>query len=137
MKMINRLVEPSGGRILVDGSNVLEQAPVDLRRGIDKAARVAFFYKCAYQRIGVLRCCHWGHGINIDRKVGISALQRIIYVGCKRGDPTAARQEAANKRQSEWRLDFRQQRVANFQDFVERRAMGSFIHWHTPSERMR
>ena len=34
MKMINRLVEPSGGTILVDGSNVLEQDPVELRRGI-------------------------------------------------------------------------------------------------------
>ena len=34
MKMINRLVEPSGGAILVDGSNVLEQDPVELRRGI-------------------------------------------------------------------------------------------------------
>jgi osmoprotectant transport system ATP-binding protein len=34
MKMINRLVEPSGGTILVDGRNVLEQDPVELRRGI-------------------------------------------------------------------------------------------------------
>jgi osmoprotectant transport system ATP-binding protein len=34
MKMINRLVEPSGGAILVDGRNVLDQDPVELRRGI-------------------------------------------------------------------------------------------------------
>jgi osmoprotectant transport system ATP-binding protein len=34
MKMINRLVEPSGGTILVDGSNVLRQDPASLRRGI-------------------------------------------------------------------------------------------------------
>ncbi|MDQ4145984.1 MAG: betaine/proline/choline family ABC transporter ATP-binding protein [Actinomycetota bacterium] len=34
MKMINRLVEPSAGEIYVDGSNVLTQDPVHLRRGI-------------------------------------------------------------------------------------------------------
>jgi osmoprotectant transport system ATP-binding protein len=34
MKMINRLIEPTGGRILVDGSDVLQQDPVELRRGI-------------------------------------------------------------------------------------------------------
>ena len=34
MKMINRLIEPSSGEILVDGTNVLKQDPVRLRRGI-------------------------------------------------------------------------------------------------------
>ncbi|MCA1727151.1 MAG: ATP-binding cassette domain-containing protein, partial [Actinobacteria bacterium] len=34
MKMINRLVEPTGGEIVVDGTNVLKQDPVKLRRGI-------------------------------------------------------------------------------------------------------
>ena len=34
MKMINRLVEPSSGEILVGGRNVMEQDPVQLRRGI-------------------------------------------------------------------------------------------------------
>ncbi|MDQ3985017.1 MAG: betaine/proline/choline family ABC transporter ATP-binding protein [Actinomycetota bacterium] len=34
MKMINRLIEPSAGRILVDGSDVLKQNPVELRRNI-------------------------------------------------------------------------------------------------------
>jgi osmoprotectant transport system ATP-binding protein len=34
MKMINRLIEPSGGTIVVDGRNVAEQDPVELRRGI-------------------------------------------------------------------------------------------------------
>ncbi len=32
MKMINRLIEPSGGRIEVGGTDVLEQDPVELRR---------------------------------------------------------------------------------------------------------
>jgi osmoprotectant transport system ATP-binding protein len=34
MKMINRLIEPTSGEIRVDGKNVLEQDPVELRRGI-------------------------------------------------------------------------------------------------------
>ena len=34
MKMINRLVEPTSGRIFVDGTNVLDQDAVRLRRGI-------------------------------------------------------------------------------------------------------
>lgn len=34
LKMVNRLVEPSGGKIFVDGQNVLYQDPVELRRNI-------------------------------------------------------------------------------------------------------
>ena len=34
LKMINRLIEPTGGRIEVDGRNVMEQDPVELRRSI-------------------------------------------------------------------------------------------------------
>ncbi len=34
MRMINRLVEPSGGRILVDGRDVSQVDPVELRRSI-------------------------------------------------------------------------------------------------------
>jgi len=34
MKMINRLIEPTGGTILVDGTDVMRQDPVHLRRGI-------------------------------------------------------------------------------------------------------
>ena len=34
MRMINRLIEPTSGEILVDGENVLEQDAVELRRGI-------------------------------------------------------------------------------------------------------
>jgi osmoprotectant transport system ATP-binding protein len=34
MKMINRLIEPSGGSIHVDGDDVMEQDPVKLRRNI-------------------------------------------------------------------------------------------------------
>ncbi|HEY6427581.1 MAG TPA: ABC transporter ATP-binding protein [Acidimicrobiales bacterium] len=34
LRMINRLIEPSGGRILIDGTDVLKMKPVELRRGI-------------------------------------------------------------------------------------------------------
>jgi osmoprotectant transport system ATP-binding protein len=34
MKMINRLIEPTSGEILVDGQNVSDQDPVQLRRGM-------------------------------------------------------------------------------------------------------
>ncbi|MFT0860464.1 ABC transporter ATP-binding protein [Ancylobacter sp. G4_0304] len=34
MKMINRLIEPSGGRIFIDGKDVTEVNPVELRRSI-------------------------------------------------------------------------------------------------------
>ena len=34
MKMINRLIEPSEGKIFVEGTNVLEADPVELRRKI-------------------------------------------------------------------------------------------------------
>jgi osmoprotectant transport system ATP-binding protein len=34
LRMINRLIEPSSGRILIDGTNVLELDPVRLRRSI-------------------------------------------------------------------------------------------------------
>jgi osmoprotectant transport system ATP-binding protein len=34
MRMINRLIEPTSGEILVDGQSVMRQDPVELRRGI-------------------------------------------------------------------------------------------------------
>lgn len=34
MKMVNRLIEPTGGRILIDGRDVTHVDPVELRRGI-------------------------------------------------------------------------------------------------------
>ena len=34
MKMINRLIEPTSGEILVDGQDVMKQDPVQLRRGM-------------------------------------------------------------------------------------------------------
>jgi osmoprotectant transport system ATP-binding protein len=34
LKMINRLIEPTGGEIFINGKNIFEQSPEELRRGI-------------------------------------------------------------------------------------------------------
>ena len=34
LKMLNRLIEPTGGSIFINGKNILEQPPEELRRGI-------------------------------------------------------------------------------------------------------
>ena len=34
LKMVNRLIEPTGGRILVDGRDIAQEDPTELRRGI-------------------------------------------------------------------------------------------------------
>src|SRR5690554_6544884 len=34
MKMINRLIEPTGGEILIDGKNIMDINPIELRRNI-------------------------------------------------------------------------------------------------------
>jgi len=39
LKMINRLVEPTGGRVLVDGTDVMETDPIALRRRIGYAVQ--------------------------------------------------------------------------------------------------
>jgi len=37
MKMVNRLIEPTAGRILIDGQDIMAQDPIDLRRRIGYA----------------------------------------------------------------------------------------------------
>jgi osmoprotectant transport system ATP-binding protein len=37
MKMVNRLIEPTGGRIRIGGTDIMEQDPIELRRGIGYA----------------------------------------------------------------------------------------------------
>jgi osmoprotectant transport system ATP-binding protein len=37
LKMVNRLIEPTSGHILIDGSDIMEQGPIQLRRGIGYA----------------------------------------------------------------------------------------------------
>jgi len=37
LKMVNRLIEPTGGRILIDGDDIMERDPIALRRGVGYA----------------------------------------------------------------------------------------------------
>ena len=37
MKMVNRLIEPTGGRILIDGQDIIAQNPIEIRRRIGYA----------------------------------------------------------------------------------------------------
>jgi len=37
LKMVNRLIEPTSGHILIDGTDIMEQDPIQLRRGIGYA----------------------------------------------------------------------------------------------------
>jgi osmoprotectant transport system ATP-binding protein len=37
LKMVNRLIEPTSGRILIDEADIMEQDPIELRRGIGYA----------------------------------------------------------------------------------------------------
>ena len=37
LKMINRLIDPTAGRILVNGTDIMRQDPIALRRGIGYA----------------------------------------------------------------------------------------------------
>ncbi len=37
MKMVNRLIEPTSGRILIEGTDIMERDPIELRRGIGYA----------------------------------------------------------------------------------------------------
>ena len=34
LKMINRIIEPSSGKIIIEGKNILEQDPIEVRRSI-------------------------------------------------------------------------------------------------------
>ena len=62
LKMINRLVEATSGRILVDNRNIFEQDPVELRRSIGYVFQgIGLFpHLTVYENIGlVLRLLGW------------------------------------------------------------------------------
>ena len=58
LKMINRLVDPTEGEILVDGKNIAEANPVDLRRQIGYVI----------QQIGLFPNMTIEQNIEVDRK---------------------------------------------------------------------
>jgi len=71
LKLINRLHEPTAGRILVDGQDVLDQDPVQLRRGIGYAFQgVGLFphYSVAENIAVVPRLLRWSKQ-DIERRI--------------------------------------------------------------------
>jgi osmoprotectant transport system ATP-binding protein len=72
MKLINRLIEPSGGQILIDGSDVRDRDVIELRRGIGYVIQKGglFPHMTVTRNVGLL--CElegWEQG-DIDRRVG-------------------------------------------------------------------
>ncbi len=65
MKMVNRLIEPTDGRILVGGEDVMEKDPIDLRRNVGYAIQhIGLFpHMTVGQNIGVVpRLLRWSEG---------------------------------------------------------------------------
>ena len=81
MKMVNRLVEPSSGCIRIDGTDIMEQDPVALRRGIGYAIQhIGLFpHMTVADNIAVVpRMLRWETGRTdgrIDELLGLVGLE--------------------------------------------------------------
>ena len=84
MKMINRLVEPTSGSILVDGKDVMRQDPVRLRRGIGYVVQTFGLmpHRTVAQNIGTVPKLVGWDGARIAKRVdelaGILELDRDL-----------------------------------------------------------
>jgi osmoprotectant transport system ATP-binding protein len=71
LRMINRLIEPTSGRILIDGENVLTKDPVTMRRGIGYVIQQGglFPHRRVFDNVAVVpRLLGWESG-RVDRRV--------------------------------------------------------------------
>jgi osmoprotectant transport system ATP-binding protein len=71
LRMINRLIEPTSGRILIDGENVLEKNPVTMRRGIGYVIQQGglFPHRRVFDNVAVVpRLLGW-EASRVDRRV--------------------------------------------------------------------
>ena len=71
LRMINRLIEPTSGRILIDGENVLTKDPVTMRRGIGYVIQQGglFPHRRVFDNVAVVpRLLGW-ESDRIDRRV--------------------------------------------------------------------
>ena len=71
MKMVNRLIEPTAGRILVEGRDIMERNPIELRRNIGYAIQhIGLFpHMTVAENIGVVpRLLGWGRS-QVDERV--------------------------------------------------------------------
>jgi len=62
LRMINRLIEPTSGRILINGENVLDQNPVHMRRGIGYVIQQGglFPHRRIFDNVATVRGCSAG-----------------------------------------------------------------------------
>ncbi|MDQ6661584.1 MAG: ATP-binding cassette domain-containing protein [Chloroflexota bacterium] len=67
LRMVNRLIEPTSGRILVDGKNILEENPITLRRGIGYVI----------QQVGLFPHMNIAENIRITAEIAGWSKQRI------------------------------------------------------------
>jgi osmoprotectant transport system ATP-binding protein len=90
MRMINRLIEPTSGQILVDGRSVMERDPVELRRGIGYVIQSIGLlpHRTVGQNISTVPKLLGWDGPRIDRRVeelmgtfGLDAEMRDRYPG--------------------------------------------------------
>jgi osmoprotectant transport system ATP-binding protein len=84
LRMINRLIEPTSGRILIDGENVLERDPVVMRRGIGYVIQQGglFPHRRVFDNVAVVpRLLGWESG-RVDRRVN----ELLELVGLPPGD---------------------------------------------------
>jgi osmoprotectant transport system ATP-binding protein len=71
LRMINRLIEPTSGRILIDGDNVLTKDPVTMRRGIGYVIQQGglFPHRRVFDNVAVVpRLLGWER-TRVDRRV--------------------------------------------------------------------
>jgi osmoprotectant transport system ATP-binding protein len=71
LRMINRLIEPTSGRILIDGENVLTKDPVAMRRGIGYVIQQGglFPHRRVFDNVAVVpRLLGW-ESARVDRRV--------------------------------------------------------------------
>jgi len=84
MKMVNRLIEPTSGRILVEGTDVMRLDPISLRRKIGYAIQhIGLFpHMSVAENIAVVpRLLRWPKG-QVDQRVG----QLLAMVGLEPDD---------------------------------------------------
>ncbi len=84
LRMINRLIEPTSGRILIDGENVLTKDPVTMRRGIGYVIQQGglFPHRRVFDNVAVVpRLLGWDNA-RVDRRVN----ELLELVGLEPGD---------------------------------------------------